>query len=317
MATDPFEFKSKSYLITVDYYSNFWEVDKLPNTKANTIILKLKNHFARYGCPDTMISDNGPQFACKEGKNFAQTWELEHRTISPSNSQANGKVESAVKTAKRLLRKAFKAGTDPYLAILHYRNTPTQGVGSSPAQRLMSCRTKTLLPATNQLLRPQASSTAEQRTKLVERQIKQKLYYDRHAKDLQPLSKGHVVRVKPFRPGEKDWRKVVVIGQPDKRSYTVETSDGGVYRRNRVHLKRTKQQPPMVQLDNEPAHSTNPASSKPTDHTKTPSPPRMDESSKVKSSQSDVKVNSTPLKMALRPARVRRPPERLKDYVCY
>ena len=178
--------------MTVDYYSNLWEVDKLPNTKANTIILKLKNHFARYGCPDTMISDNGPQFACKEFKTFAQTWEVEHRTISPGNSQAIGKVESAVKTAKRLLRKACKAGTDPYLAILDYRNTPTQGVGSSPAQRLTSHRKKTLLPATNQLLQPQASNTAEQRTKLFERQTKQKLYYDRHAKDLQLLSKGDV-----------------------------------------------------------------------------------------------------------------------------
>lgn len=214
-----------------------------------------------------MVSDNGLLFACKEFKTFAQTWELKHRTISPDNSQTNGKVESAIKTAKRLLRKACKAGSDPYLAILDYRNTPTQGVGSSPAQRLMSCRTKTLLPATNQLLRPQASSTAEQRTKLVERQTEQKLYYDRHAKDLQPLSKGDVVRIKPFRPVEKDWRKAVVIGQTDKRSCTVETSDAGVYRRNRVHLKRTKEQPPIVQLDNEPSHSTNPTSSKPADHT--------------------------------------------------
>ena len=132
-----------------------------------------------------MTSDNGPQFACREFKTFP---------ISPGNIQANGKVESAVKTAKRLLRKACKAGTDPYLVILHYRNTPTQGVGSSPAERLMSCRTKTLLPATNQLLQPQPSSTSEQRTKLVQQQIKQKLYHDRHAKDLQPLSKGDSTR---------------------------------------------------------------------------------------------------------------------------
>lgn len=129
LLTNLFGFQSKSYLLTVDYYSKFREVDKLPNTKANTIILKLRNHFARYGCPDTMISDNGPQFACKVVKTFAQTWEFEYRTISPGNSQANGKVESAVKTAKPLLRKACKAGTDPYLSILHYPNTPTQGVG--------------------------------------------------------------------------------------------------------------------------------------------------------------------------------------------
>ena len=50
-----------------------------------------------------------------------------------------------VKTAKQLIRKAYEAGTDPYLAILDYRNTPTQGVGSSPAQRLMSRRTKPCL----------------------------------------------------------------------------------------------------------------------------------------------------------------------------
>ena len=44
VGTDIFELKNKSYLITVDYYSNFWEVDKLPDTKARTVILKLKNH---------------------------------------------------------------------------------------------------------------------------------------------------------------------------------------------------------------------------------------------------------------------------------
>ena len=60
--------------------------------------------------------------------------------------------------------------------ILDHCNTATQEVGSSTAQRLMSRRTKTFLPATNQLLKPQASSTADQRTKLLERQTKQKSY---------------------------------------------------------------------------------------------------------------------------------------------
>lgn len=122
----------------------------------------------------------------------------------------------------------------------------------------MSGRTKTLLPSTDQFLQLEASSPEEQRTKLAERQTKQKLDYDRHAKDFQHLSKVDVVRIKPFRPGQKDWRKVVVsIGQPDERSYTVETSDGGVYHRNHVHLNRTEEQPPIVQLDNEPSHATN------------------------------------------------------------
>ena len=56
-----FEHDDKEYLIMVDYYSNFWEVDRLPDMKASTVILKLKNHFARYGCPVQVVSDNGPQ----------------------------------------------------------------------------------------------------------------------------------------------------------------------------------------------------------------------------------------------------------------
>ena len=41
----------------------FWEVDKLSTTTAPTVITKLKSTFARYGCPETVISDNGPHFA--------------------------------------------------------------------------------------------------------------------------------------------------------------------------------------------------------------------------------------------------------------
>lgn len=65
IATDLFTYKGKEFLITVDYYSNFWEIDQLASTSASTVITKLKNHFARYGCPDTLVSDNGPQFTSK------------------------------------------------------------------------------------------------------------------------------------------------------------------------------------------------------------------------------------------------------------
>lgn len=36
----------EQYLITVDYYSNFWEVDRLEDTSSKTVIKKLKQHFA-------------------------------------------------------------------------------------------------------------------------------------------------------------------------------------------------------------------------------------------------------------------------------
>ncbi|KAI0221202.1 hypothetical protein LSAT2_027407 [Lamellibrachia satsuma] len=56
-----------------------------------------------------------------------------HETISPGNSQSNVAAEAAVKIVKRLLRKWKAAGGDPYLGLLNVRNTPSEGMTSSPA----------------------------------------------------------------------------------------------------------------------------------------------------------------------------------------
>ncbi|XP_003731557.2 uncharacterized protein K02A2.6-like [Strongylocentrotus purpuratus] len=115
---------------------------------SKTVIKKLKGHFARYGIPNTLISDNGPQFISEDFVNFKKRWDFDHLTISPRHSQSNGKVESAVKAAKRMMKKCRRSRTDQYKALLEIRNTPTQGLGSSPAQRLHGRRTRTNLPTT-------------------------------------------------------------------------------------------------------------------------------------------------------------------------
>ena len=157
VGVDLFELDQKQYMITVDYYSNFWDIHHLKSTTSTSIALKLKNHFARHGCPDRLISDNGPQFVSAEFRKFAKEWDFQQRTSSPGNSKGNGKVESAVKTAKNLLRKGLDTRADPFIAILDYRNTPTQGMNTSPVQRLMNRRTHTLLPTTKALLQPETT----------------------------------------------------------------------------------------------------------------------------------------------------------------
>ena len=68
VGTDPFSFEGRDYLITADYFSNFWEIDYLPDTMSSTVIRKLKAHFARQAIPDVVISDNGPQYSSIELK---------------------------------------------------------------------------------------------------------------------------------------------------------------------------------------------------------------------------------------------------------
>lgn len=206
------------------------------------MIHKLKTHFARYGTPTQLISDNGPQFTSDAFRKFPQTWEFDHITSSPGHSQSNGMAESAVKTAKRLLTKTHKAGTDQYIALLDHRNTPSQGLTTSPAQRFLNRRTRTLLPTSNELLKPEIIDDQAKKDLKLKKQAE---HYDKTARDLRPLKQGDTVRIKPLFGNRRTWDKAVVQEQIGERSYAVQTPQG-TYRRNRVHLRRTPESPPDV-----------------------------------------------------------------------
>ena len=206
-------------MCTVDYMSNFWEIDYLAKPDAKTVITKLKYHFVRYGIPDQVVSDNGPQFSGEEFSKFSKKWSFAHTPTSPYNSKGNGKVESAVKMAKNLIRKAKEDNKDPYLAILDHRNTPSQGM-LSPAQRLMSRRMKTLLPTNADLLRPQPVRNTGETVR--RRQTAQQATFNQNTKPLHPLGVGDVVRVKPYVKGDRVWKKGVVLEKLDARSYNID-----------------------------------------------------------------------------------------------
>ena len=154
VGVDLFTYRGRNCLICVDHYSSFWEIDSLDKTTSGAVVHKLKSHFARHGIPETCVSDNGPQFTSTEFKEFSRQWNFVHVTSSPAYPQSNGKVEAAVNSAKSVMRKSRKARTDQYLALLEYRNTPSQGLGTSPVQRLMSRRTRAQLPIIPKLIRP-------------------------------------------------------------------------------------------------------------------------------------------------------------------
>lgn len=164
VGADFMECKEKTFLVIVDYYSGFFEVDQLRSTTSAAVIRKMKAHFARYGSPSVLVSDNGPQFSSEEFAKFTREWDFEHVTSSPGHAQSNGMAEAAVKTAKKILRRAMMDGSDPYPALLEYRNTPRQGLNASPVQLLMGKRTRSTLPTTTMLLRyVHGSSTASVR----------------------------------------------------------------------------------------------------------------------------------------------------------
>ena len=115
IAVDMFEFDRQMHLITADSYSGWFEIDHLPNTKATTVIKKFKMHISRYGIPDKILRDSGPQFANQYFKRFTAQYGIEHKTSSPGYS---GK---ATDTPKELSKQQRMSYTQPRIAT----RTPT------------------------------------------------------------------------------------------------------------------------------------------------------------------------------------------------
>ena len=125
------------------------------------------------------------QLASAEFTAFCKQWSIEHSTSSPHYPQNNGKAENAVKTVKNLFKKCKASGQSEYLALLDWRNTPSESMDTSPAQRLMGRRCKTLLPTTTALLQPRYDTDEDARVLLGQKE-KQRYHYDKNARTLEP-----------------------------------------------------------------------------------------------------------------------------------
>ena len=74
---DIFDFRDQAYLITVDYLSGYFEVDRLPSKRVADIVYCLKQQFARHGLPLEVFSDSSP-FNSKEFHAFAAQYDFIH-----------------------------------------------------------------------------------------------------------------------------------------------------------------------------------------------------------------------------------------------
>ena len=153
--------------------------------------------------PDTVISDGGPQYTSHKFKMFSEKWGFSHEMSSPGNSKANGAAEATVKLAKRLLRKCRTAHEDPYLGLLNQRNTPTEGLKTNPAQRLMGRRTNTLVPTTYYILKPSSGYSKGERERMEDKQARVGVRCS-NRRVLRPLQPGNLVRIYPIQAGRRE-----------------------------------------------------------------------------------------------------------------
>ncbi|CAI5671963.1 unnamed protein product [Oreochromis niloticus] len=250
VATDIFERHYQHYLVVVDSYSGWFEIDLLKDLTSATVIKKLKRHFSVHGAPHTLISDNGRQFTSHRFKDFASQWDFRHVTSSPEYPQSNGLAERAVRSAKQLMEKSHRDGTDVFLNLLNLRNVPHDVNLGSPAERLLSRQTRTTLPITTKLLEPKHRESERVKAQLLNKRLTQKVCYDRSSRPLPPLEEGQVVRLQT--PQGYDRTGVVKELCKELRSYLVQ-SDGNIYRRNCRHMLPVPE-PVTVQKDTDHHH---------------------------------------------------------------
>ena len=238
VGTDMFEWNNKQYLVTVDYYSRYFELDELHSTTSNAIIKKLCHHFARHGIAETLVSDNAPQYSSEEFKQFAAKWDFKHVTSSPMYSQSNGLAEKTVQTAKKLLSKAKEEGINFERILLHYRSTPVDNL-ASPAQLLMGRQIRSTLPSTTNQLSPKIIHPEKVMERRKELQLRQQNYYNQHARQEAPEMKvGQEVFVQ-LTPQSR-WKPGQILGKAETpRSYYVMV-DGSRYRRNSRFIREKR-----------------------------------------------------------------------------
>ena len=218
------------HLVLADYFSCAIFECKLKSLQSIDVIDTLKDMFCDIGTPDKLISDNPRYFISDEFSRFMMDWSICHITSSPRYPQGNTHAEKAVGMVKQLYQRCDNVK----LGLLLLKTTPISNQKDDPTIRapchsFYGHQLKAYLP----LYKSANFQTSENtcmlgaKTKSVE-----------SVNDI--LSKFNVnqdIWIK-LDANTKKWEPGKIKEVLPNRSYTVELTNGHIFRRNEHHLTR-------------------------------------------------------------------------------
>lgn len=226
---------------------------ELKSESTESVVTVLKSNFARYGIPLLIYTDGGPQFSNYKFKAFAAKWNFSHVISSPYYARSNGMVERYVGTCKNMLNKAEKAGLDPYVALLEYRNTPIDSkINKSPSEIMFGRNVNAFLPVPENFMAKSSECNKFIKKGLEGRQLRYKHYHDQH-KHNKPLTfkDGEVVYIKDK---VNNMTEAQVVREGDTpRSYKIRLPSGNIVNRNRYNMYKSSPEQKFIldKLDSE------------------------------------------------------------------
>lgn len=293
-------------LVMVDYFSRFVEVAIMKEITAKLTVQALHETFCRYGIPESIKTDNGPQFVSEALHTFCQEYGSELRKTTPYWPQANGEVERANRALKKRLQISQEtAGSDwkwdLRMYLLMYNSTPHSTTGVAPSLLMFGRVLRDKLPAVPhsgmKLIEDIQDRDREKKAKEAE-------YADskRRAKP-NPIKEGDIVVAKRMTKDNKlatnfspEELTVVERYGPDVKLHSKET--GRVFHRNVSHLKRMETKP-----DNNPLVPESSSTSS-----------RPGSTSSDATTSSDTPRSTTIIALPERPRRNSKKPTYLSDY---
>lgn len=155
---DFFFFEHRTYLLIVDSFSKWIEVEWMKQgTNCSMVLKKLVAFFARFGLPDVLVSDNGPPFNSYGFVSFLERQGIKVMKSPPYNPSSNGQAERLVRTVKEVLKRFL---LEPAVAeldledqinmfLFNFRNNNLTSEGHFPSGRIFSYKPKTIFDLLN------------------------------------------------------------------------------------------------------------------------------------------------------------------------
>ncbi len=220
-------FENRMFLVIIDAHSKWIESFPTKNATSTVVIDCLRSLFARFGIPNTVVSDNGTCFVSSEFEAYLKSNGIKHNTSAPYHPASNGLAERAVQIVKRGLKKVTSGDIGARLAkvLFTYRITQQSTTGLTPSELMFGRQLRTRLD----LVKPNVEQRVE------DRQAKQKEYHDKRAR-----SRTFQVDDKVFVKnalGKPRWIAGTVAAVTGPVSYHVKLNDGRMRRCHQDQLR--------------------------------------------------------------------------------
>ena len=108
--------QKKLLLVATDYFRKWIEVEAFASIKDKEVVQFVwKNIVCRFGIPQYIVTNNGPQFNSRVYRDFCSDLKIKNLYLTPRYPQSNGKAEASNKNLLLALKKRLYSAKEKWV----------------------------------------------------------------------------------------------------------------------------------------------------------------------------------------------------------